>query len=76
MEIDLGDDGMVCHAEGAMMYWIENSQQLKHYGFEMWGMNKDVSAEGGVRKRLVGEGWQANQGLDAREVGGGGGGGL
>ncbi|GAB4823126.1 hypothetical protein N2152v2_010172 [Parachlorella kessleri] len=43
IEIDLGgEEGGVCHEEGAMMYWIENASQLKHYSFELWGMKSDV----------------------------------
>ena len=38
-----GEEGGVCHEEGAMMYWIENASQLKHYSFELWGMRSDVS---------------------------------
>jgi hypothetical protein len=61
VEINLGEEGMVCHEEGAMMYWIENASQLKHYSFELWGMNSDVGGRcpalalpRGLRARLVG----------------------
>lgn len=44
IDIDLGgEEGVVSHEEGAMMYWIENASQLKHYSPELWGVPQDVS---------------------------------
>lgn len=65
---------MVSHDEGAMMYWIENASQLKHYSFELWGMQPEVrqwarEREGG----WCGVGW-AGLGLALRRAEGKGGG--
>lgn len=65
IDIDLGgEEGVVSHEEGAMMYWIENASQLKHYSPELWGVPQDVSSG------RAGGAWEGLQwGCDCREVG-------